>query len=250
MRLRPVVVLATLAAFAWINPIQAGVFEIDFTPAGTWTGTPPGGTPTSVILSAVFTDSGSLNTLLANQVQLVITSNLASGERLMAGDALYLNFNPAKSSDLGSLTFALTGNHLFPQAATVGESVNGFKPDGDGQYDLLFMYSLMMGQSAFLGGTTQTYLITDTASASLLASDFDFLSFQAVHGDPFGPFLAAMHVQNTPNGGSGSAYVAGQVPGGTTFVGAVPAPPSAILLGMGVVALLFGLRQRGTLLPA
>jgi hypothetical protein len=228
------------------------MFEIDFTPGGTWTGTAPGGASNSVILSAVFTDSGSLNTLLANQVQLVITSNLAPGERLMAGDALYLNFNPAKSSDLGSLTFALTAHSVgFPQAATVGESENGFKPDGDGQYDLLFMYSLMMGQSAFLGGTSQTYLITDTASASLLASDFDFPSFQAVHGDPFGPFLAAMHVQNTPNGGSGSAFVAGQPAGSPTpFVGPVPAPSSAILLGMGAVALLFGLRQRGTLRPA
>ena len=79
----------------------------DFLPTNTFSGTAPAGT-----LTADFQN-------VAGGVQLTITSSLASGENLDPGKALYLNINPADDASLGSLSFSLTANTGFSQAAIV-----------------------------------------------------------------------------------------------------------------------------------
>jgi len=111
-----------------------------------------------------------------------------------------------------------------------------FKPDGDGQMDILFTYG--SATKAFTTGESQTYLITDSAG-SLAPSDFDFLS-DCTSGCGTGGHLAAIHVQNTPSGGSGSAYVAGT----DNNVADTPEPSALALLGSAIAAMGFIRRQR------
>jgi hypothetical protein len=199
---RLTLVLAIVVGLAYAPAALADV-TFNFLPVNTFSGTAPAGT-----LSATFSD-------VTGGVQLVITSNLANGENLDPNKALYLNINPSLDGQLSDLGFALTANTGFSQAASVQTGADGFKADGDGVYDILFTYT--MSTKAFTTGESQTYLISDSAG-TIHASDFNFLS-TCDTGCGTGGWLAAIHVQNTPNGGSGSAYVGGVVPdGGVTLV--------------------------------
>jgi PEP-CTERM motif len=210
-----------LGAIALIDPAaHAGVLEFDFLPTNTFSGTTPAGS-----LTAVFTDIAQSNCgggTGGGCVQLVITSNLASGENLDPGKALYLNLDPAKSSELAHLSFTLTANTGFSHAASVLTGTDAFKPDGDGLMDILFTYD--PSTKAFTSGESQTYDIY-TTTGTISAADFDFSS-TCTQGCGSGSHLAAVHVQNTPNGGEGSAFV-----GGTLGSTPVPEPASMALLG-------------------
>jgi hypothetical protein len=218
---------AALGALALAVPTaHAGTLEFDFLPANTFSGTAPAGT-----LTAVFTDVAQATCGGSGGcVQLVISSSLASGENLDPGKALYLNIDPAKSSELGSLAFTLAANTGFSQAASVMTGEDAFKPDGDGLMDILFTYT--MSTKAFTTGESQTYDI-GTTSGTIAAADFDFSSTCGM-GCGTGGHLAAVHVQNTPNGGSGSAFVGGTI--GSTPA-PVPEPATLALLGTAMLAL-------------
>jgi hypothetical protein len=206
---------------------------LGFTPINTFSGTPPGGNPTTPVITAAFTDITSGPN--AGKVQLVITSTLASGENLDPGKALYLNFTPP--SQATSLTFSLTANTGFSEAASVmtttSTSNNMFKADGDGHYQILFTYA--SSTKAFTGGESQTYLISSSLGPITSAN------FNITGDGGTGPYLAAIHVQNTPNGGSGSGWVAGSVNGDTI----TPEPSTMALAALGTMGLLgYGLRRR------
>jgi hypothetical protein len=202
-----VAALALMPAAAFADTVT-----VSFLPTNTFSGTAPSGT-----LTAQFSD-------VAGGVQLVITSSLASGENLDPGKALYLNINPSKSFMLPDLSFALTGNTGFSQAASVQTGEDAFKADGTGgNYDIQFTYG--SSTKAFTTGESQTYLIT-TSVGTISADDFNYLS---TGGSPT-PFLAAIHVQNTPSGGQGSGWV-----GGTPDP--VPVPPSLVLALTGIGSL-------------
>lgn len=193
--------------------------SLSFNPENTFSGTAPAG-----YLTANFTD-------IAGGVQLVITSNLAAGENIDPNKALYFNMNPSQNAILQNLTFRLTGNANFNQQATVNTGDNKFKADGDGYYDILFSYN--HSTNAFTTGQSQTYFIT-ASSGSIRASDFtNYLSYP---GGGTGTWLAAAHVQNTPLGGSGSAWVGGTVT-------PTPIPAAALLFGSGLMGLA-GIRRK------
>jgi len=205
-----VLALAPSAAFA-------DMLNFNFDPVNTFSGTAPSGT-----LTAQFTD------LAGGDVQLVLSSSLAAGENLDPGKAWYFNFDPSK--DARNLSFTLTGNTNFGEAAVVLTTNNpkdpAFKADGDGHYDILFTYS--SSTKAFVSGESQTYTIHSSAGA-ITVNDFDFYSqFTSGHGS----WLAAVHVQNTPSGGSGSGWVAGTQ-------GSNPVPePAALALALSGVGLI------------
>jgi hypothetical protein len=205
---------------------RADTFQLDFLPTNTFTGTAPAGS-----LTATFTD-------VAGGVQLKIDSSLAAGENLDPKDALYLNLNPSKDALLGSLLFTKSGDTGFSQAAVVKQGKDAFKADGDGSYDFLFTYS--SATKAFKGGESQTYTIT---GSGIVADDFKFLSQPPTGGNGF--WLAAVHVQNTPSGGSGSAFV-----GATEHhqqQHPTPEPSTLAIAGLGALGFLaYGLRRRKT----
>jgi len=188
---------------------------LSYDPANTFSGTAPAGS-----LTADFTD-------VAGGVQLVITSNLAAGENLDPTKALYFNFNPAKDSILQNLSFSLIANANFSQAATVATAPDGFKADGDGYYDINFTYTA--ATKAFITGESQTYFITDSKGA---ISAGDFVNYLSSTGGGNGTWISAIHVQNTPSGGSGSAWV------GATTVSPAPLPAAAWLLGSGLAGMM------------
>jgi len=193
--------------------------SLSFDPSNTFSGIAPAGS-----LTADFTD-------IAGGVQLVITSNLAPGENLDPGRSLYFNINPSKDSILQNLSFTLTGNTNFNQQATVLTGADSFKADGDGYYDINFTFS--SSTKAFTAGESQTYKIT-TSSGTISASNF--INYLSSTGGGNGNWFAAVHVQNTPSGGSGSAWV------GAT-VTPVPIPAAAWLFGPGLLGLV-GARKR------
>jgi|SRR5215469_14003032 len=214
------IVLATAASLLALaaSPVHADLIY-NFDPANTFSGTAPAGT-----LTVQF------HTVSTGQVLMTITSNLATGENLDPGEAIDLNIVPALSGDLGSLNFALQSNTGFSQAASVQQGEDAFKADGDGFYDISVTYS--PSTKAFTTGQAQTYLVTGTG---ITESSFDALSSP---GGGSGPFFAAIHVQNTPSGGSGSAWVS-SAPDPS---GAVPEPASLTIFGVGLGV--FGLLRR------
>jgi hypothetical protein len=214
---------------SWVGAARASDITLVFEPTNTFSGTAPGGPATSTILSAEFKD-------VAGGVQLILTSNLAAGENLDPGKtvanqrsgAWYFNFNPMKDSLIAghNLTFTLTNNPDGLLGSAVSQGADAFKADGDGFYDYLFTYQ--NGTKPFTTGQTQTWLITDSSLTTPISA-VDFTGFKSTPGGGAGTWLAAVHVQNTPNGGSGSAFVgAVEGPGPLT---PTPEPSSMVLFG-------------------
>lgn len=207
-------IFLTLLLLLAASSAYAGSYTYTFDPVSTFSGTAPTGS-----LTASLTD-------VAGGVELVITSSLATGENLDPGNALFLNFDPTKASALSSLSFSLTANTGFSQAASVQTGENLFKADGDGSFDIKFSYE--SSTKAFTNGQSQTYLIS---GSSISVNDFIFESYP---GGGNGVWLGAVHVQNTPAGAGGSAWVGAQP---------VPVPAAAWLLGSGLLGLV-GIRRK------
>jgi hypothetical protein len=203
---------------------SAGTLSLDFLPDNTWSGVKPGAGSS---LNVTFTDNGD------GSVKMVITSNLNSGENVATkNDGFYFNIDPSKTSELGHLTFALQSSvGTFTGTATASQSEDGFKADGDGFYDINLTWAK---QGGFVNGQSQTYKIT-TDLGTISAADFNFSSTSSGNGLSF---LAGVHIQNTPNGGNGSAWVSGTQGGGGGGGGLVPEPSTISLAGIGCVGLL------------
>jgi len=199
-----------IAGFCAVNANAGGIiyqFDNDFSGAVP----PTGGTPW-VTASLQNTGGGVLLT--------VNNSGLNAGEFL---GSLYLNINPADSSQIPNLTFSQQSSSAGVAAPTIQTGESAFKADGDGKYDILFSFATASA-GQFGAGEQMTYLISGIPG--LTAADFDFLS-TAVPGDSHGPFFAAGHIQNIGANGD-SAWVD---PSLGAIVMPVPEPsPAAILL--------------------
>jgi len=204
----PVAGLLTLAI--WSTSVSAD--SVSFLPSNTWSGTAAAGSLT-IDYEPV---AG-----FSNELTMTISSSLASGENVDPGKAFYLAINPAKNSYLPDLTFTLQSNSGFSQAASVSTGADAFKADGGDSYDILMTYT--PGTKAFTTNQSQTYLITATGAGETLVTS-DFTGFPTDDGSG-ASFVAATHIQNTPNGGSGSAW-----DGGT--LSSTPEPASVTLWGI------------------
>jgi hypothetical protein len=239
-----------LALFcAGFNGRQARAdITLNFDPTSTFSGTAPAGS-----LSLVFTDGtgtgGGGNGISIGDVQLKITSSLASGENVDPNKAFYLNYVPGVGgASLANLSLSFVSGN-FTQTATLNQP-GPFTPDGfGGSFPILLTWSGPFTGGAMLltSGEFQTYLIS-ASSGVVDSSYFD----NAITGtNPTPPptnitMFAATHVQNTPSGRSGSAYVGGQEGGGGKGgPQSSPEPSKLAIAGLGALAFVaYGLRKR------
>jgi hypothetical protein len=143
--------------------------------------TPVGGSPW---IDASFTD------VSPGVVQLTISAvGLVGNEYLSALD---LNLNPALAPN--KLSFSVINSSGGFSKPTISTGENNFKADGDGEYDVNFVFNSKAAKS-FDGGDSITYDIT-YKNGGLTADDFDFLSKPSAGGS--GPLLAAANILGIP----------------------------------------------------
>ena len=202
-----------LAAGLWsANALATGfVYQFD----NAFSGTAPTGPAPWV--DATFQDTSGGVLLTVNGL------GLQSSEFL---DSLYLNINPADSSQIPNLKFTFENSTGGVAPANIQTGEDAFKADGDGKYDILFDFQTSNLSPGRLGaGDTITYLISGITGLS--SSDFVFLSTPAGGN---GPFDAAGHIQSIGTGGA-SGWVE---PSMGAITQPTPEPGSTAILGLAV----------------
>ncbi len=177
-------------------------------------GTVPAGSPPW--LKATFDDGGS-----SGSVTLTLENvNLFGGEYTREWD-----FNLDPNLTAASLSFSAPVKVGSFDDPSIGKSTNAFQADGDGLYDIQFLFAASNeggGMHRFGPGESVTYVVTGIPT--LVASSFSYLSAPA---GGVGPFYTAAHIQGIA------------VPGGTTSAwsttpgdwSTIP-EPSAIVLAL------------------
>jgi hypothetical protein len=158
-------------------------------------------------LTATFTDTA------LDTVHLTLSaSGLTGSENVSEWD-----FN-LTDSFVGSLSFTNETKGGTFDSPTILQGLDAFQADGDGKYDISFVFTTGgVASSVFGAGETLQYDITATG---LMASDFNLLSAPAGGA---GPFATAAHVQNTTGAGSG----------GSGWIAAIPEPSATLLVPIG-----------------
>ena len=169
-----------------------------------------------------------LDNLGPNSVLFTLTATNMTGTEKIGG--FYFNFNDTLS--LPDLSFSApiinAGSFTVP---TISKGMNNFKADGDGYYDVLLSFDTSGGLPAYFGnGDSLSYLLTYSGSGTMTDASFAFLS---APGGGWGPYYAAAHIQSTPNGGSGSAWLASLE---VTYA-PIPEPATAAILTVGLAVL-------------
>ena len=180
---------------------------------------PPGEGPAGPApwLTITFDDSvGDANTVRVT----MDASGLSGGTRGENISQIYLNFDPLLDATL--ITFTVVDNaDSVPNGIFTG--TDSFMANGDGSYDILFDFPPPPGKAG-LRFTQGEAVIYDLTYISPI--DVNSFRFFSVAGGGQGTYLAAAHLQGTPDGGTGSAWV-----------GVIPEPSPAALLVLGLTAL-------------
>jgi len=138
----------------------------------------------------------------------------------------YFNLDPLL--DLTLLSFSAPTKTGFFADPIISKSINAYKADGDGKYDILIDFGTSDG-----GTSTTRFNVGDAVKYTisypgLTASSFNFLSAPAGGA---GPFLTAAHVMSTQDITTTSGWVT------------VPEPASMILITTSTIGLGF-IRRR------
>ncbi len=213
------------AALAAAGAVHADTLVLDFTDP--YSGTAPGGAAPWIV--ATFTEVN------AHDVQLVISTPGLTMHGGTNENLVEIDFNTALDSILPGLTFTYDSG---PSALSVSASSDAFKADGDGFYDIQFMFT--PGNTGFNGNMTAVYDITDSSSGPALSAASFFALSKPAGGT--GPFYAAAHVQSTGSNGASSGWVS--APTGSL----VPLPASVWLLLSGILCV-GALARRAAVLP-
>lgn len=176
-----------------------------------------GSTPPSTSapwLEVVVSDTG-FNTVRID----LICRNLGTGEYI---SEWYLNLNPAL--DPANLVFSTPTKTGSFDLIGLNTGTDFHKVDGDGYFDIEVVFDPSSedgGIHRFTNGDQVSYSVSHTGGV-IDSSSFSFLSAPS---GLYGPYYSAAHVNATPDGGTGSAWLA-----------AVPEPSAtlSLLLGLGV----------------
>jgi len=218
--------LATLLALLVCLSASANAATLTLGLDVEFSGATPPASGTTPWVTATFDDSfGGPNTT----VRLTMTAdNLTGNENL---ELFHFNFDP--SLDPNALTFTAVDNSASNPENGKGDNgiftgVNAFMANGDGNYDIVFNFPPPPGAGGnrFTSGESVIYDITYTSAIDV--NSFNFLSDE---GGGQGSFLAAAHIQRI--GGTDSGWI-----------GVVPEPSTASLLGLGLVGVASIRRRR------
>lgn len=161
----------------------------------------------------------------ADTVRLTVeATNLSGGETGENINSFLLNFNPLLDASLLSVT-ADDVTASTPTSIDLGNNL--FMADGDGFFDIQFMMPPPTAdtQSRFTGGETIVFELQFVSDISV--ADFNFVS---VMGGGTGTFAASAQIQSINGTGSG-------------WIGVIPEPNVAVLLGLGMIGLSWRRRQ-------
>jgi hypothetical protein len=205
------VLLVGLSASANAGTLTLGL-DVEFSGA-----TPPASATTPWV-TATFDDSfGDANTVRLTMT----TGNLTGNENL---EFFYFNFDPALNpNDLSFTAIDVLASDPENGQGDNGifTGVNGYMANGDGNYDIAFNFPPPPGNNNSLFTAGESVIYDLTYSSAITASSFNFLSEE---DGGQGTFLAAAHIQRINGNDSG-------------WIGVVPEPGTASLLGLGLVVL-------------
>ena len=136
--------------------------------------------------------------------------------------------NAALQTRLSGLTFTNTGGQAASSISA--PTLNAYKADGDGFFDILFNYPT--SGDYFGAGEHSIYKIT---GSSVTASDFNY---QSLTGGGNGIWYSALHVQQTGTSNGGSGWI------GATVAAPVPEPEIYAMLAAGLGLMGFVARRR------
>jgi hypothetical protein len=197
-------------------PSKALTFELNTVFSGT---TPLGNPPW---LTAEFTDGSSAGT-----VYLTLKSFFGPSPQL--GYTQFVTEWDFNVSTTATLTFTNTGG----PTATVLQGSNFFKADGDGYFDISFLFPTRNDDPVrFYDSLTSNYTITGD---SITASSFDLLNALKRNGGE-GLFHTAAHIQGIPIPDDATTTLSGWIADGTPGA-PVPEPATMFLLGSGLIGL-------------
>lgn len=200
-------------------------------------------------LTALFDDK---DTLGGGSVWLTLTASLGVHPTDPEADPnkvglWYFNLDPLLDST--ELFFEVVDDGLYPYTAPAATSINSRndkqKADGDGYYDIEFVFPASEGQSnPFDNLDSITYLISSTEE--ILATSFNFPSSNGPSGKPSGEgnWYTAAHIQSISTVPLGSTWIGDGDGGGGGGGGGIPEPATILLLGSGLLGLAVSGKKR------
>jgi hypothetical protein len=207
--------LAAALLFARSAPASMMVIDVGTIFSSSGNNSSPAGTPPW--LRATFDDHGSTGSVTLKLEAVNLTSNGSGPDEF----ATEWDFNVDPAIDPASLSFsAPTKVGTFTDPTINHASDNSYKADGDGKYDVQFLFETA-NAGRFGPNESVTYTIT---YPGLTAASFDFLSAPAGGS---GPFYTAAHIQGMgPNAG---ASVWASEGGPPIITPGVPEPSTMVL---------------------
>lgn len=128
-----------------------------------------------------------------------------------------------------TITPVSTSGTLGPITASKG--ADAFKADGDGYFDIKFVFDNAPPADRFTNGDSATYRLAYTSPITEL--HFDTVSAPGGVGG-HGPFTSAAHVQSIGTSGKGSGWIA---PLNDYSDEPVPEPAPMVFIGVGLMAI-------------